>query len=358
MTTVAATDAQLLMERLLEAIWDRRGSDLLITPGTPPIVRTDGELHRMEGYDVLTHTDTERLFATLLNDRQAEQFAIQREIDFSFSWRDRARFRVNGFRQRGSVAVALRLIPYELPGFEALALPQTVQDFTRMHQGLVLVTGPTGSGKSTTLAAMIDSINSTRACHILTIEDPIEYVHRHKVAAVNQREVGDDTESFPRALRSALREDPDVLLVGEMRDLETIQTVLTIAETGHLVFATLHTNDTAQALDRVVDVFPGDQQEQVRVQLANALSGIVYQRLLPRNGGGRVAAYEVLVATPAIRNLVREGKTRQIRNLVATGRREGMQTIEQSLSQLVHSGVVEHHAAVAVSLYPNDVARG
>jgi twitching motility protein PilT len=205
---------------------------------------------------------------------------------------------------------------------------------------------------------MVDSINATRPCHILTIEDPIEYVHRHKVAAVNQREVGDDTESFPRALRSALREDPDVLLVGEMRDLETIQTVLTIAETGHLVFATLHTNDTAQALDRVVDVFPGESQAQIRVQLANALSGIVYQRLLPRVGGGRVAAYEVLIATSAVRNLIREGKTRQLRNIVATGRREGMQTLEQSLSELVAGGSVDHHAAVAASLYPNDIVRG
>ena len=357
MTPSIAADPVASVQQLLQAVWDRRGSDMLLTPGTPPIIRLDGTLHRMEGWAPLTHADTEVLFRALLSERQAEVFAQRKEIDFSFSWANLARFRVNGFRQRGSVAVALRLIPYQLPSFDLLGLPDTVQDFARMKQGLVLVTGPTGSGKSTTLAAMIDSINSTRACHILTIEDPIEYVHRHKVAAVNQREVGDDTESFPRALRSALREDPDVLLVGEMRDLETIQTVLTIAETGHLVFATLHTNDTAQALDRVVDVFPGDQQEQVRVQLANALSGIVYQRLLPRNGGGRVAAYEVLVATPAIRNLVREGKTRQIRNLVATGRREGMQTIEQSLSQLVHSGVVEHHAAVAVSLYPNDVAR-
>jgi twitching motility protein PilT len=358
MTPSIAADPVASVQQMLQAVWDRKGSDMLLTPGTPPIIRLDGTLHRMEGWAPLTHADTEVLFRALLSPRQAEVFAERKEIDFSFSWANLARFRVNGFRQRGSVAVALRLIPYQLPSFDLLGLPDTVQDFARMKQGLVLVTGPTGSGKSTTLAAMIDSINSNRACHILTIEDPIEYVHRHKVAAVNQREVGEDTDSFPIALRSALREDPDVLLVGEMRDLETIQTVLTIAETGHLVFATLHTNDTAQAIDRVVDVFPGDQQEQVRVQLSNALSGIVYQRLLPRvQGGGRVAAYEVLVATPAMRNLVREGKTRQIRNLVSTGRRDGMQTIEQSLSHLVQEGAVDYASAIAVSLYPNDVLR-
>jgi twitching motility protein PilT len=251
--------------------------------------------------------------------------------------------------------VALRLIPYDLPDLEFLGVPPVVRDFTTLPQGLVLVTGPTGSGKSTTLAALIDRINSTRPCHILTIEDPIEYVHRHKLAAVNQREVGTDTESFPRALRSALREDPDVLLVGEMRDLETIQTALTIAETGHLVFATLHTNDTAQALDRIVDVFPGDQQAQIRVQLANALTGIVYQRLLPRRDGGRVAAYEVLLATSAVRNLIREGKTRQLRNILSTGGREGMQTIEQSLTALVAAGTVDHATAVAASIFPNEV---
>jgi len=351
----APTEAASRMEALLEAAWDKGGSDLLITPGSAPIVRVDGLLTRLEGWAPLSAPESARLFATLLNARQSVDFAARKEIDFSFSWRDQARFRVNGFRQRGTVAAALRLIPYELPNFAGLGLPQTVRDFTDLHQGLVLVTGPTGSGKSTTLAAMIDKINTTRPCHILTIEDPIEYVHRHKVAAVNQREVGDDTDSFPQALRAALREDPDVLLVGEMRDLETIQTVLTIAETGHLVFATLHTNDTAQALDRIVDVFPGDAQAQIRVQLANALSGIVYQRLLPRIGGGRVAAYEVLVATPAVRNLIREGKTRQLRNVVATGGREGMQTIEQSLTDLVADGSLDHATAIIASLFPGDV---
>jgi twitching motility protein PilT len=240
----------------------------------------------------------------------------------------------------------------------ALGLPPVLSDFAHQHQGLVLVTGPTGSGKSTTLAAILDQINTDRACHIITIEDPIEYVHEHKRAAVNQREVGSDTSSFSDALRSALREDPDVLLVGEMRDLESIQFALTIAETGHLVFATLHTNDTAQALGRIIDVFPGAQQAQVRVQLAAALTGILYQRLIPRIGGGMVAAYEVLVADTAIRNLIKEGKTHQLRNSLLTGQRDGMVTLEQSLSTLVRTGQITYEDAVARSLYPKDVEAG
>jgi twitching motility protein PilT len=343
------------LDGLLETLFGRRGSDLLLTAGSPPLLRVDGAMRRLADTASLDAEDTEALLLTMLDDRQVADFAARGEVDLSFGWRDLARFRVNGFRQRGSVAVALRLIPYEVPGLDALGVPAVVQEFTTLSQGLVLVTGPTGSGKSTTLAAMIDRINSSRPCHILTIEDPIEYVHRHKTAAVNQREVGTDTASFPIALRAALREDPDVLLVGEMRDLETIQTALTIAETGHLVFATLHTNDTPQALDRIVDVFPGDQQSQIRVQLANALTGIVYQRLLARPDGGRVAAYEVLLATPAVRNLIREGKTRQLRNVLATASREGMQTLEQSLTALVASGAVDHDVAVGASIYPHEV---
>jgi len=344
-----------LLDELLEALWGRKGSDLLLTPGVAPLLRIDGALERMPGWESLSPADTEAMLLTLLSDRQAADFAERNEVDLSFSWKDRARFRVNGFRQRGSVAAALRLIPYLVPSLDELGVPPVVQTFTELSQGLVLVTGPTGSGKSTTLAALVDRINSTRPCHILTIEDPIEYVHQHKVAAVNQREVGTDTASFSVALRAALREDPDVLLVGEMRDLETIQTALTIAETGHLVFATLHTNDSPQALDRIVDVFPGDQQSQIRVQLANALTGIVYQRLVPRHDGGRAAAYEVLLATPAVRNLIREGKTRQLRNVLATASREGMQTLEQSLSALVAAGSVDHQTALGASLYPNEV---
>jgi twitching motility protein PilT len=344
------------LEEFLDALWESKGSDLLLTAGVPPLLRIDGLLRRMPDQPLLAPEDTERLFLGMLSRRQAEDFALRKEIDFSFTWRDQARFRVNGFRQRGSVAIALRMIPYDLPDFDDLRLPPAVRELTDLPQGLVLVTGPTGSGKSTTLAAMINKINGSRPCHILTIEDPIEYVHRHRLAAVNQREVGEDTDSFAQGLRSALREDPDVLLIGEMRDLETIQTALTIAETGHLVFATLHTNDTAQAVDRVVDVFPGDQQAQIRVQLSNALAGIVYQRLLPRIGGGRVAAYEVMLANSAVRNLIREGKTRQLRNTVATATREGMQTLETELSELVLEGLVAYDDAVAVSLHPHELA--
>ena len=343
------------LDQLLESLWARKGSDLLLTPGVAPLLRIDGALERMPERSALSPADTEAMLLTLLSERQVADFAANNEVDLSFSWGEKARFRANGFRQRGSVAVALRLIPYHVPDLDELGVPPVVQAFTELTQGLVLVTGPTGSGKSSTLASLLDRINSTRPCHILTIEDPIEYVHHHKVAAVNQREVGTDTASFAVALRAALREDPDVLLVGEMRDLETIQTALTIAETGHLVFATLHTNDTAQALDRIVDVFPGDQQSQIRVQLANALTGIVYQRLLPRTSGGRVAAYEVLIATSAVRNLIREGKTRQIRNVLATASRDGMQTLEQSLTGLVADGVVDHQTALGASIYPKEV---
>lgn len=346
------------LDTLLEELWQRQGSDLHLTPGAAPLLRVGGTLERMSGWPPLTPSDTAGMLSSLLSAEQRADFAVRREVDWSFSWRDRARFRGNGFQQRGSVAVALRLVPFQVPGLDELGVPRAVQDFTTLSQGLVLVTGPTGSGKSTTLAALLDRINTTRACHILTIEDPIEYVHQHRVAAVNQREVGTDTASFAIALRAALREDPDVLMVGEMRDLETIQTALTIAETGHLVFATLHTNDSCQAPDRIVDVFPGDQQSQIRVQLANALVGIVYQRLVSRVDGGRVAAYEVLLATLPVRNLIREGKTRQLRNVLTTASREGMQTLEHSLSALVSAGTVDRDTALGASLYPHDVTSG
>ena len=345
------------LEDLLTALWDRGGTDLLLTVGTHPLIRVDGDLEQVTSSAVLTPAALAKLVRAVLTAAQWDDFTATRELDFSFPWKGTSRFRGNVFLQRGSVGLALRSIPYDIPGFEALGLPPIVRSFVDLPQGLVLVTGPTGSGKSTTLASMIDYINTHRACHVLTIEDPIEYVHKHKRSAVNQREVGEDTESFPRALRAALREDPDVLLVGEMRDLESIQIALTIAETGHLVFATLHTNDTAQAIDRIVDVFPGDRQDQIRVQLANSLSGIIHQRLLPRIGGGRVAAFEVLVATSAVRNLVREGKTRQLRNSVSVGQKEGMVTLEASLSALVRAGTVAYDDAVARSLHPHDVRR-
>jgi twitching motility protein PilT len=340
---------------LLEELWNAGGTDLLLTAGMPPQIRVHGELFAVQGADVLTRDDTDALLAEVLTEEQGGHWDATHEYDFSFSWRDDARIRGNAFTQRGDTAVALRMIPRQIPTMADLGLPPVLYDFAKKHQGLVLVTGPTGSGKSTTLAAVIDQINTQRACHIITVEDPIEYVHDHKRSAVNQREVGSDTASFPDALRSALREDPDVLLVGEMRDLESIRFALTIAETGHLVFATLHTNDTAQSLARIIDVFPAEQQAQVRVQLAAALTGVVYQRLIPRTTGGLVAAYEVMVADSAIRNLIKEGKTHQLRNSLITGQREGMVTLEQSLSALVQAGTVSYDDAAARSLYPKDI---
>jgi twitching motility protein PilT len=345
------------IERFLQELWEREGTDLLLTAGAPPLLRIDGVIHPLDAAHPLKPEDTARIVTGVLTEGLNEEFKKSKEIDFSFNWQGKARFRANAFLQRGSMGMAVRLIPYHIPSFEELGLPPIIERFVKLPQGLILVTGPTGAGKSTTLASMIDYINNQRACHILTIEDPIEYVHTHKKAAVNQREIGEDTISFARALRSALREDPDVLLVGEMRDLETIQIALTIAETGHLVFATLHTNDTAQAVDRIVDVFPGERQQQIRVQLANSLAGIIYQQLVPKIGGGRVAAFEVMVATHAVRNLIKEGKTGQLRNVTATSQKDGMQTLEMSLSNLVAQELVSHEDAAARSLYPDQVRR-
>ena len=343
------------IDGLLASLWQAGGTDLLLTVGLPPMLRVDGSLTPVPGASALTVEDTDALLAEVLSPDQAEAWHASQEFDFSFSWRDGARIRGNAFTQRGLTAVALRMIPRSIPSPDDLGLPPALRDLAVRHQGLVLMTGPTGSGKSTTLASLIDLINRTRGCHIITVEDPIEYVHDHKRAAVNQREVGTDTANFPDALRSVLREDPDVLLVGEMRDLESIRFALTIAETGHLVLATLHTNDTAQSLSRMIDVFPGDQQAQIRVQLAAALTAVVYQRLVPRVDGGMVAAYEVLVANSAARNLIKEGKTHQLRNVLVTGQREGMVTLEQSLSALVQGGVVRHEDAVPRSLYPKEI---
>ena len=344
------------VDRLLEALWDLGATDLILTAGAPPLMRLNGELQPFNGDKPLTHEDTEDMLNSILEGQHREPFTDEsRELDFSFTWREKARIRGNAYRQRGNVGVALRLIPHDIPSFEWLGVPQAVQNWANLRRGLVFVTGPTGGGKSTTLAAIIDKINQTRRLHIITIEDPIEYVHNHALSAVDQREVGDDTRSFSDALRSALREDPDVLLVGEMRDLESIRFALTIAETGHLVFATLHTNDVAQALDRIVDVFPSDQQPQIRVQLSNTLSGIAYQRLIPRTDGGLVAAFEVMVANSAVRNLVREGKTNQLRNVLVTGQGEGMQTLEMGLNQLIESGAISYDEALAVSLFPKEL---
>ena len=344
------------VDALLDALWSVRGTDLILTSGLPPMLRVSGGLRPVEGHPALQGGDVDGLLAEILAPEQRQVWQGQHEYDFSFSWREHARIRGNAFTQRGRTAVALRMIPREIPSPDALGLPEALRDIARRHQGLVLVTGPTGSGKSTTLASLIDLINTERACHIITIEDPIEYLHDHKRAAVNQREVGTDTSSMNDALRSVLREDPDVLLVGEMRDLESISFALTAAETGHLVFATLHTNDTAQSIGRMIDVFPAEQQGQIRVQLAAALSAVIYQRLVPRTGGGMVAAFEVLTATPAVRNLIKEGKTHQLRNSLVTGSRDGMQTLEQSLSALVQDGTISMDDATARSLYPADVS--
>jgi len=344
-----------LIDHYLEVLWERRASDLLLTAGAPPLLRIDGMLTPMAGLAALIPEEVERMVLGILSEDMAARFQADKEIDFSFNWRSLARFRANAFYQRGSCGLAVRAIPFEIPSFQDLGLPPVTERLTQLPHGLILVTGPTGCGKSTTLASMLDHINHTRACHILTIEDPIEYVHQHHRSAVNQREVGEDTHSFTRALRSALREDPDVLLIGEMRDLETIRIALTVAETGHLVFATLHTNDTAQALDRIVDVFPAEQQGQIRVQLANSLQAVYYQQLLPRIGGGRVAAFEVLLANHAVRNLIKEGKSNHIRNVVLTAQREGMQTLEVALSELIAHGVIDAEIGRLRSMYPSEI---
>lgn len=343
------------VDALLERLWEAHGTDLQLTAGAPPMLRVDGQLQAVPGEATLAAVDTNALLAEILSAAQLQIWDESHEFDFSFSWREEARIRGNAFTQRGNTAVALRMIPREIPKVDDLGVPLIVRNLALQHQGLILMTGPTGSGKSTTLASLIDVINHERAAHVITIEDPIEYVHDHKRSLVNQREVGTDTESFADALRSVLREDPDVLLVGEMRDLESIRFALTVAETGHLVFATLHTNDTAQSLARMVDVFPAEQQEQIRVQLAAALSCVVYQRLIPRADGGMIAAYEVLVATPAVRNLIKEGKTHQLRNSLLTGSRDGMVSLEQSLSLLVQTGSVTLDDATSRSLYPKEI---
>jgi twitching motility protein PilT len=345
------------IEPFLWQLWEAKGTDLLFTVGIPPMLRVDGEMRPAEGSPPLEAEDTERIVTSLLPPKVAEDFLQEKDADFSFGWEDRARFRANAFVQRGAMGLSLRLIPFRIPAFDELGLPEIIERWVRVPRGLVIATGPTGAGKSTTLASIVNRINEERHCHIITIEDPIEYVHQHNKAAIEQREVGLDTNSFVRGIRSALRADPDVLLVGEMRDLDTIQTTLTMAETGHLVLGTLHTNDTSQAVDRLVDVFPTGRQAKIRVQLANSLTGIIYQQLLPRIGGGQVAAFEVLVATHATRSLIRDGKSNQLRNVLLTGQNDGMRTLEMALSDLITRGLVTYDEALGRSLYPKEVAK-
>jgi twitching motility protein PilT len=332
---------------LLALVIDRGGSDMHLMAGSPPFIRLHGELLRLEEYPSLTPEGLRGMIYGILPQKLQQRFEQELELDTAYSLPGRARFRVNVYQQRDSVGAAFRLIPSRIATVDELDLPSVVADLARKPRGLVLITGPTGSGKSTTLASMVDVVNTERPAHVMTVEDPIEFLHTNKRSAVNQREVGHDTLGFAQALRHALRQDPDVILVGEMRDLETISTALSAGETGHLVFATLHTQDAAQAIDRIIDVFPAEQQQQVRVQLSTTLQGIVNQQLVPTtNGNGRVVATEVLVATPAVRALIRANKVPMIVSAMQTGAIEGMQTMDASLAQLVRTGRITREAAL------------
>ena len=341
----SAVPTKVKIENLLDECVKRNASDLHIQVGLNPILRIDGALMPIPNTPVLTETMVNTLIFATLDSMQREVLMKDKEFDYSFAFGSLARFRVNAFNERGHLAAAFRLIPSKMPTIEELGMPQVVSTFADYPRGLVLVTGPTGSGKSTTLAALINKINETKAVHIITIEDPIEFTHTSKRSVVAQREVHYDTYSFTRALKSILREDPDVVLVGEMRDLETISNAITIAETGHLVFATLHTNSAAQSIDRMIDVFPAEQQPQIRSQLASILMAVCSQRLVPAIGGGRVCAAEIMVANTAVRSIIREGKTHQLDTTIQTGASEGMQTMDRTLVKLVQSGTVTYDDA-------------
>src|SRR4051812_5532539 len=345
--------ADLLME-----VISRRASDLHLTAGAAPSVRVRGRLTPMDGYPKLTPSDTREIVYSILSNDQRQRLETDWQLDFAYSIPGVARFRVNAYFQRAAIGAAFRVIPAEIIDIDTLGLPSAVHEFTRKPRGFVLVTGPTGSGKSTSLAAMVDAINASREEHIMTIEDPIEFLHSHKKCVVNQREIGADAQSFNMALKAALRQDPDVILVGEMRDLETISTALTAAETGHLVFATLHTQSAPQTIDRIIDVFPAHQQDQVRVQLSVALEGVMTQQLIPTaDGSSRVVACEVLVPTPAVRNLIREGKTHQIPSAMQTGSSVGMQTMDTALATLVRAGKITQRVAEQRSSTPDELRR-
>ena len=339
----------------LELIKDgtgKKASDIHITVGLPVIYRINGELIKMDAV-VFTPEDTERMAMGVLNDRQKEELSRQGEVDTSFAIRGVGRFRINIFKERGSYCMAIRIIPLIIPTIEQLGLPAVINDLAKLPRGLILVTGPTGSGKSTTLAYMIDLINRERRCHILTLEDPIEYLHNHKKSVVNQREMGSDSMSFANSLRAALRQDPDVILVGEMRDLETIGIALTAAETGHLVLSTLHTLGAANTVDRVIDVFPPHQQLQIRVQFASVIQAVISQQLLPKaDDSGRVCAFEAMIATAGIRNLIREGKTHQMDSAIQTGGKYGMQTLDSSMMNLYRRGLINRETLLTQCVNP------
>ncbi len=352
------------IDDLLKEVVRRNASDLHLCVGVPPILRIDGQLYRMN-FQPATPKQTQRLIYEILTDEQIQRFENNLELDFSYSLQDTARFRVNVYKERGCIAAAFRLIPRRIPTIRELELPTILEEIVMRPRGLVLVTGPTGHGKSTTLAAMINHLNNTKSLHIITIEDPIEYLHPHRKCIINQRELGEDTKSFPSALRAALREDPDVILVGEMRDPETIAIAITAAETGHLVLSTLHTNSAAETIDRIIDVFPPNQQPQIRVQLSMNLVAVISQQLLPRApgaprnpfGGGRIAAVEIMIANPAIRNLIREGKTYQIPSIIQTSAAEGMQTMDQALRDLYVRGFITYEDAIARAHNPEELKK-
>jgi twitching motility protein PilT len=347
-------DFAAVLSRMIEV----RASDVHLTPGFPPAIRVRGHITPMDDYPELTPQETREIVYSILNDAQRKQFENNQQLDFAYAIPNVARFRVNCYFQRGAISAAFRLIPSEIQSLDSLGLPLVLEEFARKPRGLVLFTGPTGSGKTTSLASIVDLINSEREEHILTIEDPIEFLHTHRKCIVNQREIGADAIDFAQALKAALRQDPDVILVGEMRDLETISTALTAAETGHLVFATLHTQSTAQTVDRIIDVFPPHQQQQVRMQLSVAMQGIVTQQLLPTaDGSARIVACEVLVPTPAVRNLIREGKTHQIYSALQTSGAVGMQTMDAHLAQLVRMGKITRSLAEQRASIPEELRR-
>lgn len=354
---ITAVAPNLRIETLLEECVKRKASDLHLQVGLPPVLRIDGMLTPVAGIPALTEKILESLLFTTMDEAQQQNLLKDKEIDYSFAFGSLGRFRVNAFHEQGNLAGAFRLIPNHIQGIAELGMPQVVSSFADYPRGLVLVTGPTGSGKSTTLAALVDKINRERALHIITIEDPIEFMHQSQRSMVVQREVHYDTFSFSRALKSILRQDPDVVLIGEMRDLETMSAAITIAETGHLVFATLHTNSAAQSIDRMIDVFPAHQQPQVRSQLSNILMAVCSQRLVPAIGGGRVVAAEIMVANPAVRSLIREGKTHQLDTVIQTGAEQGMQTMDRTLVKMIKEGVIAYDVAREFAVDFNEFER-